>query len=74
MLNTGDFLRATKAASVFARDNSMIVKLEIAPGPEELTPGRLNVTATAAEVGDNNGEIDASVDLFHALKEVMDAR
>ncbi len=62
VLNTGDFLRATRAASVFARDNSMIVKLEIAPGPEELTPGRLNVTATAAEVGDNNGEIDASVE------------
>jgi DNA polymerase-3 subunit beta len=62
VLNTGDFLRATKAASVFARDNSMIVKLEVAPGPEELAPGRINVSATATEVGDNAGEVDASVE------------
>jgi DNA polymerase-3 subunit beta len=62
VINTGDFLRATRAASVFARDNSMIVRLEVTPGPEELVPGRLNVTATSAEVGDNAGEVDASVD------------
>ena len=58
----GDFLRATRAAAVFARDNSNIVKLEVAPGPEELVPGRLNVSATSTEVGDNAGEIDASVE------------
>src|SRR5205814_2179605 len=62
VINTGEFLRATRAASVFARDNSMIVRLEVTPGPEELIPGRLNVTATSAEVGDNAGEVDASVD------------
>src|SRR5262249_31707585 len=62
VINRGDFLRATRAASVFARDNSMIVRLEVTPGPEELVPGRLNVTATSAEVGDNAGEVDASVD------------
>jgi DNA polymerase III subunit beta len=62
VLNTSEFLRATRAASVFARDNSMIVKLQVAPGPEELAPGHVNVTATAVEVGDNAGEIDASVE------------
>jgi DNA polymerase III subunit beta len=62
VVNTSEFLRATRAASVFARDNSMIVKLEVTPGPEELIPGRLNVTATSAEVGDNAGEVDASVE------------
>ena len=62
VINTAEFLRATRAASVFARDNSMIVKLEIAPGPEELAPGRLNVTAQSAEVGDDAGEVDASVE------------
>jgi DNA polymerase-3 subunit beta len=62
VLNTSEFLRATRAASVFARDNSMIVKLDVTPGPEELVPGRLNVTANSAEVGDNAGEVDASVE------------
>ena len=62
VLNTGDFLRATRAASVFARDDSMIVRLEVAPGPEDLIPGRVNVTANSAEVGDNEGQVDASVD------------
>src|SRR4051794_34380004 len=31
VLNTSEFLRATRAASVFARDNAMIVKLQVAP-------------------------------------------
>lgn len=62
VVNTSEFLRATRAASVFARDNSMIVKLDVTPGPEELVPGRLNVTANSAEVGDNAGEVDASVE------------
>ena len=62
VINTGEFLRATRAASVFARDNSMIVRLEVAPGAEELAPGQVKVSATSAEVGDNAGEIDASVD------------
>ena len=62
VINTGDLLRATKAASVFARDNSMIVRLEIAPSGAELEPGRVQVSATSAEVGDNAGEVDASVE------------
>jgi DNA polymerase-3 subunit beta len=62
VLNTAEFLRATRAASVFARDNAMIVRLAITPGAEELTPGRVQVSATAAEAGDNAGEIDASVE------------
>jgi len=62
VVNTSEFLRATRAASVFARDNSMIVRLDVVPGPEELVPGRLNVTATSSEVGDNAGEVDASVE------------
>ena len=62
VLNTADLLRATRAASVFARDNSMIVRLDIAPGEEELVPGHVQVSATSAEVGDNAGEVDASVE------------
>ncbi len=62
VMNTSELLRAARAASVFARDNSMIVRLEVAPGAEELTPGRVNVTATSVDVGDDVGEVDASVE------------
>jgi len=56
-----EFLRETKIAAIFARDGSGIVRLQVQPG-EELTPGRLQISARAEEVGDNNGEIDAAVE------------
>jgi DNA polymerase-3 subunit beta len=62
-LQTADFLRATKAAQVFARDNSMIVRLSLVPaegGDEAL--GHVTVAATSAEIGDNTGDVDASVE------------
>ena len=55
------FLKATRTASIFAREGSAIVRLQIAPG-EELTPGKVILSARAEEVGDNVGEIDAAVD------------
>jgi len=63
-LSTGDFLRATRAATVFARDNSNIVRLECSPPREnaELALGSLLVKSTSAEMGDNEGTLDASVD------------
>ena len=62
-LQTADFLRATKAAQVFARDNSMIVRLILVPaeGGDE-TLGKVTVAATSAEIGDNTGDVDASVE------------
>jgi DNA polymerase-3 subunit beta len=62
-LQTADFLRATKAAQVFARDNSMIVRLNLVPaegGDEAL--GKVTVAATSSEIGDNTGDVDASVE------------
>jgi len=56
-----DFLRETKIAAIFARDGSGIVRLQVQPG-EELSPGRLSISARAEEVGDNHGEIDAVVE------------
>ena len=55
------FLRAAKTASIFARDGSGIVRLVITPG-EELTPGRVIVSARSEEIGDDVGEIDAIVE------------
>ena len=56
-----ELLAAVKLASFFARDAANIIRLEVTPG-EKLTPGRLIITATAAEVGDNVGQMDAPVE------------
>ena len=61
VVNVAEFLRAIRMASVFARDGSGIVRLVITPGAE-LTPGKVNISARAEEIGDNVGEIDATVD------------
>ena len=56
-----DFLRETRIASIFARDGSGIVRLQFAAG-DELTPGKMSISARAEEIGDNLGEIDAVVE------------
>lgn len=56
-----DFLRATRSASIFARDGSGIVKIQVTPG-SELKPGKMTISTRAEELGDNVGEIDALVD------------
>jgi len=56
-----DFLRATKTASIFARDGSGIVRLVVTPGGE-LTPGKMMISARSEELGDDVGEIDAIVE------------
>ena len=61
VVNTGSFLRACKTANIFARDAANIVRLQIVPGGE-LAPGHMTVTATSAELGDNVGEMDASIE------------
>jgi DNA polymerase-3 subunit beta len=61
VVDVNEFLRATKMASVFARDASGIVRLIITPG-SELAPGKLTVSAQAEEIGGNVGQIDAIID------------
>jgi len=61
IVSTEEFLRAAKTASIFARDGSGIVRLLIVPGAE-LTPGKVTVSARSEEVGDDVGEIDATVE------------
>jgi len=55
VVSVSDFLRATKTASIFARDGSGIVRLMIAQG-------KLVISATSEEIGDDVGEIDAQVE------------
>jgi DNA polymerase-3 subunit beta len=60
VVNTHDLMRAVRISVLFSRDVANIVRLEIIPG-SELTPGRLRVESTA-EVGQNVGDLDASVE------------
>jgi DNA polymerase III subunit beta len=64
VMPTRELLQATRAASVFARDNSMIVRLNLTPSEEqqELALGKVVVSSTSAEMGDNTGDLDATVD------------
>jgi DNA polymerase-3 subunit beta len=62
VLPVADFLQATKTAAVFSRDNSNIVRVSVTPSGNELTPGRVDVLASSAEMGDNAGQLDGSVE------------
>lgn len=59
--DTAQFRKACKTADIFARESAHTARLSIAPG-DEVSPGRLTVTATSAETGDNVGELDAIVE------------
>jgi DNA polymerase-3 subunit beta len=59
VVNLSEFLRVTKSASIFARDGSGIVRLQIIPKDGK---GKLAISARAEEIGDNIGEIDAHVE------------
>lgn len=60
VLETSDLAKAVKLASYFASASQNVVKLTMEPGGE-LGPGRLVISANAAEVGDNTGELDGMV-------------
>ena len=54
------FLRATRTASIFARDGSGIVRLQASAANG--ASGRLMISSRAEELGDNQGEIDATIE------------
>ena len=54
-------IRIIKSASIFARDGSGIVKLEIVPGSDEVS-GKVVVEARAEDIGTHSGEIDVEVE------------
>jgi DNA polymerase-3 subunit beta len=61
VVNTSELQNAVKASSVFAREAMNTVRVQIAPSGE-MGAGKMTVTATSAESGDNVGDIDATVD------------
>lgn len=60
LLETQELLKAVKLSSFFALASQGVVKLVLEPGGE-LGPGKLTISANAAEVGDNTGELDGMV-------------
>ena len=61
MLSSDEFLRATRTAAVFARDDRHVIRLQMAGGKED-APGCLTVSARAVEVGNNQGRLDVAVE------------
>jgi DNA polymerase-3 subunit beta len=60
VLETQDLTKAVRLASYFATASSNIIRLTIESGGE-LGPGKLTISANAAEVGDNKGVLDGMV-------------
>ena len=52
-------LRAARTASIFARDGSNIIRLQVLPAQDGETAGRLIISARSEEVGDHQDEVDA---------------
>ncbi|MBI2888271.1 MAG: DNA polymerase III subunit beta [Chloroflexi bacterium] len=61
VVDVAEFLRVVRTASVFARDASGILRLQM--GAEgEGGPGKVVVSARAEDVGDDVGELDAALE------------
>tara|TARA_B100000315_G_C14525813_1_gene563769 strand:+ start:104 stop:1246 length:1143 start_codon:yes stop_codon:yes gene_type:complete len=58
--DVAEFLRATKTASIFARDGNGIVRLVATSG--EGQADKLTISARSEEIGDDVGEVDAVVE------------
>ncbi len=61
VMSTNALLKACKAADIFAREAAHSARLHISPG-SQLEPGKVEITATAAETGSNETVVDATVD------------
>jgi len=60
-LSTQDFLKAVRMAFIFARDSANVVRLQVIPGANAGT-GRMVITATSSEHGDNISELDIALE------------
>ncbi len=56
-----EFLAAVRRAGFFARDNNDVVRLSAKAGDDELAPGNLEVSATAAERGSSQSHVPAAI-------------
>jgi len=56
-VDTDAFLQAVKTANIFARNEAHVIRLDAQPGE-----GKLAISATSAEMGDTESELDAVVE------------
>ena len=61
VVDLAELQRATRTASIFAKDGSGIIRLQMAPS-EGGGSGKLTISSRAEEVGDNTGELEAAVE------------
>lgn len=61
VLSTSSLLKACKQAEIFAREGSMIARMNINPGGE-LQPGTVEISGQSEETGSNQTIIDASIE------------
>ena len=61
VVNTAEFLAAVRMAFIFARESANIVRVQMAPD-DDGGSGRLIISATSSEHGDNVGELDATIE------------
>jgi DNA polymerase-3 subunit beta len=54
-------LTAVKRSSYFARDNNDAIKFDVQTSEDDLSPGMIEISATAAERGNSQSFVDASV-------------
>ncbi len=55
-------LIASRRAAIFARTNNDVIRFSITPADESEDVGRLRVSATAADTGDNRDDVDAQIE------------
>jgi DNA polymerase III subunit beta len=62
VLSREEFLAASRRARLFAQSNNDIVRIQMTPSEDELDTGVARVSAQAAETGDNEDDIEASIE------------
>jgi DNA polymerase-3 subunit beta len=55
------FMNAVRRASYFARDNNDVIRVIVRPGDDDVMPGTVEISATAAERGNSQSYVDSSV-------------
>lgn len=62
LLNTANFLKASKQAEIFAREGSLIAQVKIMPGSEELVPGEVEILGQSEETGSSQSVLEATIE------------